>query len=208
VDGVAEDGDQQVSRAARDGRREGGAAGADPGRDGPLPLLDLLEGEVADLAAFELGQDVGFDQVLVLGDCGGLDVEELAPDVDPFFQQHFRAGPVLPGAVHLLGDLLRRIRVGIVGVLVVGRAVPVVLESPAVPGQAALFFCPRLGAASLPSHGVASLPATGQQVPGVALAASPGGLPVAGWWLRPGLGVLLAAGGPPGLRRSRGGLRR
>jgi hypothetical protein len=47
VDGVAEDGDQQVPGTAGDGRREGGAAGADPGRDGLLPLLDLLEGEIA-----------------------------------------------------------------------------------------------------------------------------------------------------------------
>src|ERR1700677_3455693 len=42
VDGVAEDGDQQVAGAAGDGRREGGAAGADPGRDGFLPFLDFL----------------------------------------------------------------------------------------------------------------------------------------------------------------------
>ena len=37
---------------------------------------------------------------------GSMSSSSPGPDVDPFLQQHLRAGPVPPGALHLLGDLL------------------------------------------------------------------------------------------------------
>ena len=89
VNGVAEDRDQQ--RPGSGGDRAGVRASprADPGRDGFVPGLDLLEGQRAELASLERRQDVELDQVLVLGDGGRLDiVEQPGPDVDPLFQRH------------------------------------------------------------------------------------------------------------------------
>jgi hypothetical protein len=61
------------------------------GRDRPLPLLNILEGELAERLALEFGQDVELDQVLVLGERGRLYVEQLAPDIDPLFEEQLLA---------------------------------------------------------------------------------------------------------------------
>ena len=79
-------------RAMRGDRSSvGPPTGADACRDGPVPRLDLLEGQGSDLASLELRQDQRLDEVPVLGDGGRLDVvEHPGPDVDPFLQQRLR----------------------------------------------------------------------------------------------------------------------
>jgi hypothetical protein len=62
VDGVAEDRDQQRPRRRRDRYRIGPALRVDLLRDGPLPGLDLLEGQRPEFPSLEVGQDVELDQ--------------------------------------------------------------------------------------------------------------------------------------------------
>jgi hypothetical protein len=70
VHGVAEERYQKRSGCGGDGAGVRAALGIDLLRDGSVPGLDLLEGQRAELASLESGQDVELDQVLVEGDGG------------------------------------------------------------------------------------------------------------------------------------------
>ena len=97
VHGVAEDRDQQGAGGAGHRPGVGAAAGADAGRDGGIPRLDLLELQRPELAALELRQDEALDEVLVLGARRRLDVAEHPdPDVDPVLEEHPAAGALVP----------------------------------------------------------------------------------------------------------------
>lgn len=73
-----------TSNERRSAFTAGMAPGTDPGGDGVVPALDLLEGQRPELAAPEGRQDVGADEVLILSPGGGLDVtEQPHPFADP-----------------------------------------------------------------------------------------------------------------------------